>query len=107
MSNNGVWNEGRAERYGPNAPRQRGDRDRYRYVYWIYTAIRHWMRRAIERVKKAAALRGRYDILGNRGGARRISFVNYDRHKDAEYRQSLDPVVGQVAKHGDGTINQF
>ena len=68
MSNNGVWNEGRAERYGPNDPRQRGDRDRYRYVYWIYTAIRHWMRRAIERVKKAAALRGRYDILGNRGG---------------------------------------
>jgi hypothetical protein len=92
MSNTGRHNN-RAARYGPNDPR--GDRESYHYVYWIYTALRHWMRRAIRRVREAAAKRARLpQIIGNRGGRWRPSVVCKGRDADDDYRYRLRPVLG-------------
>ena len=44
------------------------------YVYRIYTMIRIWMRRAIKRVRAAAAKAARLpQIIGNRGGRTRLA----------------------------------
>ena len=98
MTNNGVWNN-RANRYGPNDPQERGNRERYRYVHSIYTMFRTWMRKAINIVKYK---RKRIpEILGdyNRapGGATQRVFTRYTEKADAEYLRSLRGVVGTTS----------
>ena len=69
MTNTGVYNMRITnERYGAV------NRVSNFYVYRIYTMIRAWMRRAIDRVRARWATAARLpQIIGNRGGKTRLA----------------------------------